>query len=578
MIHPENIKKYQPDPGVPITNRQWPNKKITMAPVWCSVDLRDGNQALINPMNMTQKLELFDLLVKIGFKEIEIGFPSAAKIEFDFARRLIEENRIPDDVTIQLLTQSREHLIRRSFEAIAGARRAIVHLYNSTSILQRQVVFQKEKDEILAIALEGTQIVKDLAAQTKTEIVLEYSPESFTGTEVEYAAEVCNHVISAWNPTPQKKMIINLPATVEESTPNIYADRIEWIDQHLEKRDSVLISLHAHNDRGTAVAATELGLMAGADRVEGTLFGNGERTGNVDIITVAMNMYTQGVEPKLNFYPIGDIQEVVERCTQIPVHARHPYAGELVYTAFSGSHQDAINKGMVHQSRINKSYDEKNEVAPWQVPYLPMDPADLGRDYEAIIRINSQSGKGGVAYILKEKYGIDLPRKMHPEFSKHIQNLADTKEIEIQPAEIWSSFQQEYLGEEGVLQFDELNYLKAQTAHGVTSIAFTYRINGVRSESKGEGNGPIDAFKAALLQSGIKDFTIEHYEEKSLQKTSKADAIAFIEISNERYESFFGVGIDSNITIASIKALISAINRSHKVYPVIDLGAAKKQA
>lgn len=561
----KTIKKYQADPGVQMVKRAWPDKKITHAPIWTSVDLRDGNQALINPMNMDQKLKLFDLLANIGFKEIEVGFPSAAKIEFDFMRRIIEEDRIPQDVTVQLLTQAREHLIQKSFESIRGARRVIVHLYNSTSTLQRKVVFRKDKEEILKIAEEGTRMVKKYAADTDTEIVFQYSPESFTGTEIEYAAEVCNHVIDIWQPSPDRKMIINLPATVEESTPNIYADRVEWMHNNLIMRDSVILSLHAHNDRGTAVAATEMGLMAGADRVEGTLFANGERTGNVDIVTVALNLYTQGIDPGLDFSDINSIKDVVEECTEIGIHPRHPYVGELVYTAFSGSHQDAINKGMIHQKRMNEEVAAKDQIAPWEVPYLPMDPKDLGRSYEAIIRINSQSGKGGVAFILKDKYGIDIPKKMHPEFSKVIQGIADKKEIEISSEEIWEAFRDEYLGEEQIFGIEEFKYLDAQTAHGVTSIEFNFRIQGRPVRITGQGNGPIDACKSALVNAGVDEFVIESYEEKSLQHTSKSDAIAFIQISNRNYESFFGVGIDSNITIASLRALMSALNRAQRV-------------
>ena len=400
---------------VALPDRTWPNNRILQAPIWCSVDLRDGNQALVNPMSVPQKLEMFELLVKLGFKEIEIGFPSASEVEFEFTRTLIDRGLIPDDVTPQILTQSRTHLIERSFEALHGAKRAIVHLYNPTSELQRRVVFHASQEEVKRIAIEGTRLIKSLAAKTSTEILFEYSPESFTGTELPFALEVCNAVIREWGPTPHHKMILNLPSTVEMITPNIYADQIEWFIRHLENRESVIVSLHTHNDRGTGVAATELGLLAGADRVEGTLFGNGERTGNVDIITLALNLFSQGIHPNLDLHDIGSIREVAERCTELPVHERHPYAGDLVFTAFSGSHQDAINKGM-------RALAESGENR-WEVPYLPIDPRDIGRTYEAIIRINSQSGKGGVAYMMRSEFGCDLPKDMHPEFSAVIQKI-----------------------------------------------------------------------------------------------------------------------------------------------------------
>ncbi|MEA1916090.1 MAG: 2-isopropylmalate synthase, partial [Campylobacterota bacterium] len=428
--------KYKPYPQIDLPNRKWPNKVIEKAPIWCSVDLRDGNQALITPMNMEQKLDLFDLLVKLGFKNIEVGFPSASAVEFDFLRRLVDDNLIPDDVTIQVLVQAREHLIAKTFESLKGVKRAIVHLYNSTSVAQRKIVFKKDKDEIIKLALEGVELVKKYAKKHNGIIDLEYSPESFTGTELEFAAQICNEVSACWGICESKKVVINLPATVEMATPNVYADQIEWMCEHLDNRENVIISTHTHNDRGTSIAATELALLAGADRVEGTLLSNGERTGNVDIITLALNMTTQGVDSELDFSNLDDVIATVEKCTQIDTHVRHPYVGELVYTAFSGSHQDAINKGM--------SYQRAKEDAFWEVPYLPIDPEDVGRSYESIIRINSQSGKGGVAYILEDSYGYTLPKAMHPEFGKIVQHITDVVGRELSTKEIFEEFEKTY--------------------------------------------------------------------------------------------------------------------------------------
>ena len=470
------ITKYRPFPTIDLPDRQWPNRTLTQAPLWCSVDLRDGNQALINPMNLEQKLRMFSLLVDIGFKQIEVGFPSAAAVEFDFTRTLIERDLIPDDVYPQVLTQSRDHLIRRTFEAIEGTPRAIVHLYNSTSELQRRVVFRMDRAAIRGIAVDGTRLVRELADRTDTEILYEYSPESFTGTELDFSVEVCDAVIEAWDPSPQRPIIINLPATVELATPNVHADQIEWFLRHVQRRDSIILSLHTHNDRGTGVAATELALMAGADRVEGTLFGNGERTGNVDIVTVALNLYTQGIDPGLDLHDLSRLIEVSDYCTELPVGARHPYAGELVFTAFSGSHQDAINKGMTAQSDAPDSL--------WEVPYLPIDPTDIGRSYQAIIRINSQSGKGGVAYVMETEFGCQLPKTMQPEFGQVVQELSDRSGREVEAHEIWRAFQREYLEADAPLRF--LDYAIASDTedssrmHGTLTLA----VDGAEMELK----------------------------------------------------------------------------------------------
>ena len=543
--------KYKPYPQIDLPNRQWPNNTITKAPKWCSVDLRDGNQALVNPMSMEKKLELFTLLLKLGFKEIEVGFPSASKVEFDFLRRLVEDRLIPDDVTVQVLVQAREHLIAKTFEALEGVKNTTVHLYNSTSVAQRKIVFAKSKEEIIALALSGVELVKKYEAQHKGKIFLEYSPESFTGTELEFAAEISNAVTHSWGISKTRPVIINLPATVEMATPNVYADQIEWMATHLDNRDNVIISTHTHNDRGTSVAATELALLAGADRVEGTLLSNGERTGNVDIITLAINMTTQGLDSQLNFSDVNEVLNVVERCTELPTHPRHPYVGELVYTAFSGSHQDAINKGL--------AYQEAKEDPFWEVPYLPIDPADVGRTYESIIRINSQSGKGGVAFILEKNYGYQLPKAMHPEIGKIVQAVSDAKGVELDAKEILEIFESTYFHPQ-----EHINFVNAtlSSVDGISKCSITYKHDTKTITAEGEGNGPIDACKNALMKEYTHDFTIKSYSEHSCGDKSSAKAIAYIEIQNDKTLSCFGVGADTNITIASIKAMFCAINRA----------------
>ena len=549
------IKKYRPFPPIDLPDRRWPEAVIAAAPVWCSVDLRDGNQALIDPMDVHRKKRLFDLLVRTGFKEIEVGFPSSSQPDFDFVRMLIEENLIPDDVTIQVLTQSRDELIERTFESIAGVRRAIVHLYNSTSALQRRVVFGLKREGIVAIAVRGAELIKRLASdQRATEFVFEYSPESFTGTELEFAKEISEAVIDVWQPTRDNRMILNLPATVEMSTPNIYADQIEWCHRTIKARDSVVLSVHPHNDRGAAVAATELALMAGAERVEGTLFGNGERTGNVDLITLALNLFSQGVDPELDISNIDEVRRVVEACNQLPVHPRHPYAGDLVYTAFSGSHQDAIKKGM---EALDAS---KNEV--WEVPYLPIDPHDVGRTYEAIIRVNSQSGKGGVAYILKNDYHLDLPRRLQIEFMKVIQGITDTTGKEITPEEIWRAFEITYLGPKAALELIETDTSDhAGTGSDGTRLEAVIRTDGEQRTIVGTGNGPIAALTDALAREcGIKVQVVD-YVEHAVGAGSDATAVAYVEAAGEHGAAVWGVGIHSNILTASLRAVVSAANR-----------------
>ncbi|QFR43988.1 2-isopropylmalate synthase [Sulfurimonas xiamenensis] len=543
--------KYRPYPKIDLPNRKWPNNTITKAPKWCSVDLRDGNQALINPMNMDKKLELFSLLLKIGFKEIEVGFPSASKIEFDFLRRLVNDKLIPDDVTIQVLVQAREHLIAKTFEALKGVKKATIHLYNSTSTAQRKMVFKKSKEEIIALALEGVDLVKKYEKKHDGEIFLEYSPESFTGTELEFAAKISNAVTARWGISDKRKVIINLPATVEMSTPNVYADQVEWMSEHLDNRENVIISTHTHNDRGTSVAATELALLAGADRVEGTLLSNGERTGNVDIITLALNMTTQGVESNLDFSNVNEVIDVVERCTEIKTHVRHPYVGELVYTAFSGSHQDAINKGLAHRKASKEVF--------WEVPYLPIDPEDVGRSYESIIRINSQSGKGGVAYILEKNFGYQLPKAMHPEIGKLVQNVSDKKGQELSSEEILKIFEDNYFH---VKEHISLTDFTVSSVKGISKCTLTYIYNGKEITVEGEGNGPVDACKDALMKNYKNDFIINSYYEHSYGNQSSAKAIAYIEIQTKDTLSCFGVGADNDIATASVKALFCALNRT----------------
>ena len=549
------IRKYRAFPPVDLPDRRWPEAAITVAPAWCSVDLRDGNQALIDPMDVHRKRRLFEVLVRMGFKEIEVGFPSSSQPDFDFVRLLIEEGLIPDDVTIQVLTQSREELIERTFESVADARRAIIHLYNSTSALQRRVVFGLDREGIVAIAVRGAELIKRLASDHRsTEFVFEYSPESFTGTELDFAKEISEAVIDVWQPTADKKMILNLPATVEMSTPNIYADQIEWCHRNIRGRDSFVLSVHPHNDRGSAVAATELALMAGAERVEGTLFGNGERTGNVDLITVAMNLFSQGVEPELDVSNIDELRRTVEACNQLPIHPRHPYAGDLVYTAFSGSHQDAIKKGMEALAA------SKDEV--WEVPYLPIDPHDVGRTYEAIIRVNSQSGKGGVAYILKNDYHLDLPRRLQIEFMKVIQGITDTTGKEITPDEIWRAFEITYLGPKAALELIETDTSDhAGTGAAGTKLQAAIRTDGRQRTIVGTGNGPIAALTDALAREcGIR-LQVVDYVEHAVGAGSDAMAVAYIEAAGEKGAAVWGVGLHSNILTASLRAVVSAANR-----------------
>lgn len=550
-----NYKRYARVPVLSMPDRQWPNKEIEKAPVWCSVDLRDGNQALIEPMVVEEKMEFFNLLVKLGFKEIEVGFPAASQIEFDFLRQLVERKMIPDDVTVQVLVQCREHLIERTFEALQGVKRAIVHIYNSTSTLQRDVVFHASKEEVKQIAIEGTKLVQKYAKDFPGEILLEYSPESFTGTEVDYALEVCTAVQEIWQPTPEKKIIFNLPATVEMNTPNVYADQIEWMNRNFKDRDSVILSIHPHNDRGTGVAIAELALLAGADRVEGTLLGNGERTGNVDILTLAYNMFSQGINPELDIENISEIVEVYERCTKMQVPPRHPYAGKLVFTAFSGSHQDAINKG------VQAMKERDSQI--WQVPYLPIDPSDIGRVYEPIVRINSQSGKGGVAFIMDTYFGYKLPKGMHKEFAAKIQKIAEGQG-EVAPEQIFEEFKKEYLEKKEPLHFRRLG---VEEKHGTdeaadTEVVLVYTDRGVEKTVRAAGNGPIDAVLGGLRKEMAHTYKVLDYTEHSLGLGEGAQAAAYIHmLDTETGETTYGVGISSNITRASIRAIFSAMNR-----------------
>ena len=543
--------KYRAFPRVDLPDRTWPDKHISQAPIWCSVDLRDGNQALAIPMSVEEKLEMFALLCEIGFKEIEIGFPSASDIEFEFCRRLIEEDRIPDDVSVQVLVQCREPLIRRTFEALSGAKRAIVHIYNSTNPAQRRIVFGMTREQIRDIAVEGARLVKQLASENpQTEWVLEYSPESFVLTELDFSLEICSAVAAVWEPTPDNKIILNLPTTVESSTPNVHADQIEWFCRHLPNRENAIISLHTHNDRGTGVASTELALLAGADRVEGTLFGNGERTGNLDIVTVALNLYSQGVDPELDFSDLPRVREVYERTTRMEVPPRSPYAGELVFTAFSGSHQDAIDKGLKAQ--------KLSEDGLWAVPYLPIDPRDIGRDYKAIIRYNSQSGKGGAAWLLEQNYGFDLPKAMKINFGKLMNQYADESGVEVTAQEVYDLFQREYLGKTSPYAFE--SFRSNEDDDGV-HIRAKVRRDGELLEISGSGNGPIDAFVNALTDAGAPDFGFVSYAEHSLSGGASARAAAYIEIECNG-ERLFGAGVDESIERASVKAVLSAVNRA----------------
>lgn len=550
-----NYKRYKRSPKLQFDERTWPNNSIEKAPMWCSVDLRDGNQALIEPMVVEEKIEFFNMLVKLGFKHIEVGFPAASQIEFDFLRKLVDDGLIPDDVVIQVLVQCREHLIARTFESLQGVKKAVVHIYNSTSTLQRDVVFNMDKEEIKQIAIEGTKLVKKYADEFDGEIMLEYSPESFTGTEVEYALDICEAVINEWQPTLDNKIIINLPATVENNTPNVYADQVEWMHTHFKERDKIILSVHTHNDRGTGVAITELALLAGADRVEGTLFGNGERTGNVDILTLAYNMFSQGVNPELEIEHIMDIAEVYERCCKLRIPERHPYAGKLVFTAFSGSHQDAINKGIQAMKERGNEY--------WEIPYLPIDPSDIGREYEPIVRINSQSGKGGVAFVMDNYYGYKLPKKMHKEFATIIQGISE-KQGEVSPEQIFEQFKNEYLERKEPLHFhrSRITEISEQDTNENTNALVIYTENGVEKIAEGDGNGPIDAVKNALSSKENIDFSIIDYSEHALDEGSNAKAAAYICIrDNKTGNTTYGVGLSSNITRATIRAVFSAVNR-----------------
>ena len=550
----ESISKYRPFPAVELSDRTWPDRTIGAAPIWCSVDLRDGNQSLPIPMSVEEKLEMFDLLVEVGFKEIEIGFPSASDTEFAFMRRLIEEDRIPEDVTVQVLVQTRRHLIERTFEAIKGARRVIVHIYNSTSTLQRRVTFHDaSREDIKTIAVEGAKVVKELVPTVpETEIVLQYSPESFSDTELDFAIECCEGVMAVWEPTPVKKMILNLPATVEWTTPNVHADQIEWMCRNISTRDSVIISLHTHNDRGTGIAATELSLMAGADRVEGTLFGSGERTGNLDIVIVALNMNSHGIETGLDFSNLSRMREVYERTTRMTVPDRQPYAGELVFTAFSGSHQDAIKKGLDRR--------KKEEGEKWGVPYLTIDPHDIGRSYEAIVRINSQSGKGGVAYILDQEHGFDLPKTMHPQVGKRIYDLADERGKELSAEEVGEVFLEEFANVSSEMNLVDYELDHHAAGRGEVACKAQVEVGGESKTLEGIGNGPINAYVQALEKSGLKDFTLTDYRSHAVRGGSSSDAAAYVQLRHDDGRILWGVGVDPSIEMAGVKALVCAWN------------------
>ncbi|RGE12929.1 2-isopropylmalate synthase [Clostridiaceae bacterium TF01-6] len=549
-----NYKRYQRVPVMNYPEREWPNKEIQKAPIWCSVDLRDGNQALVEPMVVEEKIEMFNMLVQMGFKEIEIGFPAASQIEFDFLRQLVERRLIPDDVTVQVLTQCRDHLLKRTFESIQGISKAVVHIYNSTSTLQRDVVFHMDREEIKQIAIDGVDMVKKYMKDYDGKVILEYSPESFTGTEMDYALDICNAVQRAWGPTPDNKMIINLPSTVEMTTPNVFADQIEWMSKHLENRESIILSVHPHNDRGTGVAAAELAMLAGADRVEGTLFGNGERTGNVDILTIAYNMFSQGIDPELEIGDIKKIAEVYERCTKMHIDPRHPYAGKLVFTAFSGSHQDAINKGM------HALMERKSEI--WQVPYLPIDPSDIGREYEPVVRINSQSGKGGVAFVMDSFFGFKLPRGMHKEFADVIQKIAE-KQGEVAPDQIMEEFRIEYLDRKEPYHFRKCKITDFESGDQFTTVAVvTYSDHGETKQFEGVGNGPIDAVKRGLEEELGISIKVLDYSEHALTSGSGAQAASYIHLMDQKTGKVtYGVGISSNITRASLRGIFSAVNR-----------------
>ena len=550
-----NYKKYKRVPVVDYPEREWPNKEIEKAPIWCSVDLRDGNQALVEPMVVEEKIEMFNLLVKLGFKEIEIGFPAASQIEYDFLRQLVERKLIPDDVVVQVLTQCREHLIKRTFDAIQGIPKAIVHIYNSTSTLQREVVFHAEREEVKQIAIDGTRMVKKYMKDYDGKVILEYSPESFTGTELDFALDICTAVQEEWGATPDNKIIINLPATVEMTTPNVYADQIEWMNKHFKNRDSIILSIHPHNDRGTGIAATELALLAGADRVEGTLLGNGERTGNIDVLNIAYNMFSQGINPELNLENVKEITEVCERCTKMAVDPRHPYAGKLVFTAFSGSHQDAISKGM---QALQKRTD-----GIWEVPYLPIDPSDIGREYEPVVRINSQSGKGGVAFVMDSFYGFRLPKGMHKEFADIIQKIAE-KQGEVAPEQIMDEFRANYLDRKEPMHFKKCQITDKEYEGGAfaTVAILTFTDHDTERTVEGVGNGPIDAVQRAIEEALGIEIRVLDYNEHALRSGSGAQAASYIHLMDVKSgRATYGVGISSNITRASIRGIFSAVNR-----------------
>jgi 2-isopropylmalate synthase len=558
------FNRYTPFIPISLADRTWPNKQITQAPRWCAVDLRDGNQALIDPMTPERKRRMFELLVKMGYKEIEVGFPSASQMDFDFVRMLIDEKLIPDDVVIQVLTQAREHLIARTFEAIKGAPQAIVHFYNSTSVIQRRVVFGQDKEGIKDIAVQGAKWCLQYAETVKdvTEVYYEYSPESYTGTELDYALEVCNAVTDVIKPTPERKLIINLPATIEMATPNVYADSIEWMHRNLANRESIVLSLHPHNDRGTAVAAAELGYMAGADRIEGCLFGNGERTGNVCLITLGMNMFSQGIDPQIDFRDIDDIRRTVEYCNQLPVAERHPYGGDLVFTAFSGSHQDAINKGLEWMKKDANAAGVPVDVFRWEVPYLPIDPKDVGRSYEAVIRVNSQSGKGGVAYIMKTEHKLELPRRLQIEFSQVIQRVTDEEGGEVSPQQMWDIFQDEYLPNPAAPwgRFAIKSVKQDSAVDGDTTVHIILRDGDGEVALDGTGNGPIAAFCNAMSKHGV-DVRVLDYSEHAMSAGGDARAASYLECTvGDRV--LWGAGIDPSIVTSSLKAIISAVNRA----------------
>ena len=547
--------KYRPFPPVALADRQWPSRTITRAPIWCSVDLRDGNQALIEPMDADRKLRMFRLLVAMGYKEIEIGFPAASQTDYDFTRKLIDEDLIPDDVVVQVLTQSRAPQIERTFEALTGAKSAIVHLYNSTSTTQRRLVFGLDREGIKGIAVSGAKLIRDgVAKRPGTEWILEYSPESFTGTELDFAVEICDAVTAVWQPTPQRKTILNLPSTVELTTPNVYADQVEWMCRHLARRDSVIVSVHPHNDRGCGVASAELALMAGAERVEGCLFGNGERTGNVCLVTLGLNLYTQGVDPGIDFSDIQRVIRTVEYCNQLPLDPRHPYAGDLVFTAFSGSHQDAIKKGLAARAR---ELEQGN--VEWDVPYLPIDPADLGRTYDAVIRVNSQSGKGGIAYLLERDYGLSLPRLLQIEFSQVIQQITDTTGKELSAAEIRAAFDREYTAGGSITFLD--HRAQHSAAGAVERMVARLAFDGVEVELTGAGNGPVDAFVQALRDGAGFDIHVQNYHEHGVGSGEDATAVAYVQLRIGSDRAVYGVGFDSNIVTATLRAVVSAVNR-----------------